>query len=81
MPAAAPHIASGFRIAAGSAIIAAVVGESLIGRQGLGVEFAYSYRLLDLPRAFGAAIVVVVLSVAIFSLAGKGERAVHDRWA
>ena len=81
MPAAAPHIASGFRIAAGSAIIAAVVGESLIGRQGLGVEFAYSYRLLDLPRAFGAAIVVVVLSVAIFSLAGKGERAVHERWA
>ncbi len=81
MPAAAPHIASGFRIAAGSAIIAAVVGESLIGRQGLGVEFAYSYRLLDLPRAFGAAIVVVVLSVAIFSLAGKGERAVHARWA
>ena len=81
MPAAAPHIASGFRIAAGSAIIAAVVGESLIGRQGLGVEFAYSYRLLDLPRAFGAAIVVIVLSVAIFSLAGKGERAVHERWA
>ncbi|MET0324740.1 MAG: ABC transporter permease subunit [Ilumatobacteraceae bacterium] len=81
VPAAAPHIASGFRIAAGSAIIAAVVGESLIGRQGLGVEFAYSYRLLELPRAFGAAIVVVVLSVAIFSIAGKGERAVHARWA
>ncbi len=44
LPAAVPHIASGLRIAAGSAVIAAVVGESLIGRQGLGVEFAYSYR-------------------------------------
>ena len=63
-----------------AAIIAAVVGESLIGRQGLGVEFAYSYRLLELPRAFGAAIVVVVLLVATFSIAGKGERAVHARW-
>ena len=59
LPAACPHIASGFRIAVGSAIIAAVVGESLIGRQGLGVEFAYAYRLLELPRAFGAAIVVI----------------------
>lgn len=80
LPAAVPHITSGFRIAAGSAIIAAVVGESLIGRQGLGVEFAYSYRLLQLPRAFGAAIVVVVVSVAAFSIAGRAERAVHSRW-
>lgn len=81
LPAAVPHIASGFRIAAGSAVIAAVVGESLIGRTGLGVEFAYSYRLLELPRAFGAAIVVVALSVAVFSTTGRLERAVHARWA
>ena len=44
LPAAVPHIASGFRIAAGSAVIAAVVGESLIGRKGLGVEFSYAYQ-------------------------------------
>jgi sulfonate transport system permease protein len=81
LPAACPHIVTGFRIAAGSAIIAAVVGESLIGRRGLGVEFAYSYRLLQLPRAFGAAVVVVVVSVVVFSLAGRIERTVHSRWA
>lgn len=80
LPAACPHMASGFRIAVGSAVIAAVVGESLIGRQGLGVEFAYAYRLLELPRAFGAAIVVIALSLVAFSLAGKAERAVHERW-
>jgi sulfonate transport system permease protein len=80
LPAAVPHMASGFRIAAGSAVIAAVVGESLIGRQGLGVEFAYAYRLLDLPRAFGAAIVVIAVSVAVFSAAGRLERSVHTRW-
>ena len=80
LPAAVPHIVSGFRIAAGSAVIAAVVGESLIGRHGLGVEFAYAYRLLDLPRAFGAAIVVVAVSVAVFSAAGRLERSIHTRW-
>lgn len=80
LPAAVPHIASGFRIAAGSAVIAAVVGESLIGREGLGVEFAYSYNLLQLPRAFGAAIVVIVVSVIVFALAGWLARVVHDRW-
>lgn len=81
LPAAAPHLASGFRLAAGSAVIAAVVGESLIGADGLGVMFAAAYRLLDLPRAFGAAIVIVVVSVAVFAAAGALERAVHTRWS
>lgn len=81
LPAAVPHVASGCRIAAGSAVIATVVGESLIGREGLGVEFTRSYGLLDLPRAFGAAIVIVITSVIVFAVAGAVERAVHTRWS
>jgi sulfonate transport system permease protein len=81
LPGAVPHIVSGCRIAAGSSIVAAVVGESLIGRTGLGVEFAGAYRLLEMPRAFGVAIVIVVVSVLVFSAAGAVERAVHARWS
>ncbi len=81
LPAAVPHIVSGARIAAGSAVIAAVVGESLIGRNGLGVEFSRAYRLIELPRAFGAAIVIIVVSVAVFAAAGAAERIVHSRWS
>lgn len=80
LPAAVPHLASGIRIAAGSAVIAAVVGESLIGDEGLGVQFSKAYRQLQLPRAFGAAIVIVVVSVLVFAAAGAAERAVHRRW-
>jgi ABC-type nitrate/sulfonate/bicarbonate transport system permease component len=79
-PAAVPHLASGARIAASSAIVAAVVGESLIGTRGLGVEFSRAYRQLDLARAFGAAIIIIVLSVVVFTLGGIAERAVHRRW-
>jgi sulfonate transport system permease protein len=81
LPAAVPHIVSGCRIAAGSSVIAAVVGETLIGRTGLGVEFSRAYRQLDLPRAFGAAIVIVVVSVSVFAAAGAVERFVHARWS
>jgi ABC-type nitrate/sulfonate/bicarbonate transport system permease component len=81
LPGAVPHIASGARLAAGSAIVAAVVGETLIGNEGLGVLFAQAYRLLQLPRAFGAAIVIVVISVLVFAAAGVVERAVHRRWS
>jgi ABC-type nitrate/sulfonate/bicarbonate transport system permease component len=80
LPSAVPHIASGFRIAAGTAVIAAVVGETLIGRKGLGVEFSFAYNQLDLPRAFGAALVVVGTSLVVFTLAGKFEQAIHHRW-
>jgi ABC-type nitrate/sulfonate/bicarbonate transport system permease component len=80
LPSAIPHIASGFRIAAGTAVIAAVVGETLIGRKGLGVEFSSAYNQLQLPRAFGAALVVVVTSLVVFALAGKFEQVVHHRW-
>jgi ABC-type nitrate/sulfonate/bicarbonate transport system permease component len=61
-------------------VIAAVVGETLIGREGLGVEFSYAYNQLLLRRAFGAALVVVVVSLVVFAAAGKFERAVHARW-
>lgn len=81
LPAAVPHLTTGLRFAAGTAVIAAVVGESLIGRQGLGFEFTLAYRQLELPRAFGAAIVIVVVSVIVFALAGIVERATHRRWA
>ncbi len=80
LPAAIPHIASGLRIAAGSAVIAAVVGEFLIGRDGLGVEFSYAYNLLLMPRAFGSALVIVFVSLVVFGLAGKFEKLVHARW-
>jgi NitT/TauT family transport system permease protein len=81
VPSAVPAFVSGCRIAAGSAVIAAVVGESLIGRDGLGVVFSHAYRNLDeLPRAFGAAIVIVIVSVTVFTAAGAVERAVHARW-
>ena len=80
VPAAVPHLASGIRIAAGSAVIAAVVGESLIGKDGLGIQFSKAYRQLQLPRAFGAAIVIVVVAVLVFAAAGALERAVHRRW-
>ncbi|MBI5087444.1 MAG: ABC transporter permease subunit, partial [Actinobacteria bacterium] len=80
LPAALPRIATGLRLAVGSSVVAAVVGESLIGRNGLGVEFIYAYNLLELPRAFGAALVIVVVSLAAFSAATAAESALHSRW-
>jgi ABC-type nitrate/sulfonate/bicarbonate transport system permease component len=63
-----------------SSVVAAVVGESLIGRQGLGVDFTYAYNLNHPASAFGAAVVIVVVSLVVFALATAGEAVVHARW-
>ena len=44
------------------------------------MEFSFAYNQLDLPRAFGAALVVVGTSLVVFTLAGKFEQVVHHRW-
>ncbi len=73
LPGAVPHIVSGCRLAAGSSIVAAVVGESLIGTRGLGVEFSRAYRQLDLARAFGAPRAISVALRALAHADGHGE--------
>jgi NitT/TauT family transport system permease protein len=80
LPSALPHIATGIRVAASSAIISTVIGESLIGRHGLGVDFTYDYRMLDMTPAFGSAVCVVVLSLLLFGGFSWLERLVHRRW-
>jgi ABC-type nitrate/sulfonate/bicarbonate transport system permease component len=80
VPSAVPRVATGLRLAVASSVVAAVVGESLIGREGLGVEFTYAFNLLDLPHAFGSALVIVVVSLAVFAVASAAETAVHGRW-
>ncbi len=79
-PAAVPRMATGLRLAVASSVVAAVVGESLIGRQGLGVDFTYAYNLNHPASAFGAAVVIVVVSLVVFALATAGEAFVHARW-
>jgi ABC-type nitrate/sulfonate/bicarbonate transport system permease component len=81
VPSALPHLATGLRIAAGSAVVAAVVAESLIGTAGLGVDFTYSYSLLRMPRAFGSALLIVAVSLAVFAAFGRLENAVHRRFS
>lgn len=80
LPSALPHMSTGLRIAASSAIIATVIGESLIGSTGLGVEFTYQYRLLSMAPAFGAAILIVVLSLLVFTSFGWLDRLIHRHW-
>jgi NitT/TauT family transport system permease protein len=67
VPAALPQIFAGFRIAAGLAVIGAIVGEFIAGT-GLGglVDSARNQQRVD--RVFAAVILAAVLGIVYFSL-------------
>lgn len=80
VPSAVPGAVSAVRIAATASLIIAVVVESIIGTAGLGQVFMESYLNLRLERAWGVALLIIVLSIAVFGLTSRLEHSVARRF-
>jgi ABC-type nitrate/sulfonate/bicarbonate transport system permease component len=79
LPAALPHWMVALRSAAPQAVMAATLGEFLMGTTGLGNIFHTSKDELDMARALGASLVVAAIAVACFVLASLAEGWVRTR--
>ena len=53
--------------------VAAILGEYLTGKTGLGWTFAVANGGLDMPRAWGAALLIILLSVTGYIFATRLE--------
>ena len=73
LPSAVPNFLTAFRLNAALAIVAAILGEYLTGRDGLGWLFSLTYAALDMARAWGSALVIIVLSVVVYVGASRVE--------
>jgi len=80
LPAAMPNFLVAFRLNAAVAFIAAVIGEYLTGVRGLGWLFALSFSRFDVDRAWGAAIVIIALSILSYASASRVEERGIERW-
>src|SRR5271169_319454 len=78
-PAALPQIFTGLRVAAGLAVIGAIVGE-FIGGGGLGsvVDVARTQQRVD--RVFAAVLLASLLGLALFGLINLVSRITLRRW-
>jgi putative hydroxymethylpyrimidine transport system permease protein len=63
LPAAEPNLLTALRISAANCVLAALVAEYLMGTTGLGRLFAVSESAFEIPRAWAACLVAMVLSV------------------
>ena len=61
LPAAAPHLLSGVKLAVAYSFIGVIAGEFILSTSGIGHEIAYAYDNFDNPRMY--ALILFVLAV------------------
>ena len=76
LPTALPALMSSLRIAAPSAVLGVLIGEWVIGVNGLGQLILNDSINLDLPTMWGGVLVAAGLSLAAFAAVGLAERTV-----
>jgi NitT/TauT family transport system permease protein len=81
LPSAVPNMATALRIAAAQSIIAAMIGEFLMGATGLGHLFVVTHFDLQMSRAIGAALVAAAMSTMAYALSALVETRVRSRWS
>lgn len=84
LPGASPSILTGMRIAAGSSVIGAIVGEFVAGvgggEGGLGYIITQSAVQLRTPQLFVAVVMASLVSLVLFGFVVMLERLLLSRW-
>ncbi len=66
IPSGLRGLANSLALSAPAAILGAILGEYLGGNNGLGVQLLSAQQLLNIPRTWGVAIIITVLSSLLF---------------
>lgn len=74
LPSALPYFFSGLRIAATVSVIGAVFGEWAGADEGLGRLVLLGNNQLQTPRVYAGVVILTLMAVALFALAGLAER-------
>lgn len=78
LPAATPSIAMALRVCAAYSVLVTMVAEYLMQTGGLGNMFALMSQEFQTERAFGASLLAMVLSSALYSAAGAIEVRIQE---
>jgi NitT/TauT family transport system permease protein len=73
LPAAAPRLLSGAKLAIVFSIIGVVASKFLMAREGMGFEISYAYNNFDYARMYPLIVLVIAFSVTVNSLLLRWE--------
>jgi NitT/TauT family transport system permease protein len=81
LPAAAPHLFTGVKLALIYSVIGVIAGEFIVSTAGIGRRIAFAYNDFD-NRTMYAMLLLVILLVAILNGVVQGiERRLHQQWS
>jgi NitT/TauT family transport system permease protein len=81
LPAAAPQLFTGVKLAVTYSIIGTLAGEFILSVAGIGRRLAIAYNDLDNPTMYGLLLLVITTVVIINAVIFHVERRVHRRWS
>jgi len=80
LPAAAPQLFTGVKLAVTYSIIGTLAGEFILSVAGLGRRLAIAYNDLDNPTMYGLLLLVLTTVVILNAIVFQCERRVYRRW-
>jgi NitT/TauT family transport system permease protein len=80
LPAAAPHLVTGVKLAVAYTVIAIVAGEFILATAGIGKRIAFGYNDFDNPAMYGMLLLLLVLVMAVNGALSAWERRLHRRF-
>lgn len=81
LPAAAPQLFTGVKLAVTYSIIGTLAGEFILSVAGIGRRLAIAYNDLDNPTMYGLLLLVITTVVIINAVIFHVERRVQRRWS
>ena len=80
LPAAAPHLVTGVKLAVAYSVIAIVAGEFILATAGMGKRIAFGYNDFDNPTMYGMLLLLLTLVMVVNGALSVWERQLHRRF-
>jgi NitT/TauT family transport system permease protein len=80
LPAAAPHLFTGLKLAVAYSVIGVIAGEFILATAGLGRRLSLSYNEFDNPTMYGLILLILVTVAIINGLLQGWEARLYRRW-
>lgn len=80
LPAAAPHLVTGIKLAVAYSVIGIVAGEFILATAGIGKRIAFGYQDFDNRMMYGMLLLLLILVMAVNGALSHCERRLHHRF-
>jgi NitT/TauT family transport system permease protein len=81
LPAAAPHLFTGIKLAVIYSVIGVIAGEFIISTAGIGRRIAFAYNDFDNATMYGMLLLLLSLVALLNGVLSGFERRLHQRWS